>query len=137
MSCGVRPEFTKPNLLPVVPSVALFTRRDDYARAMHEIGIREENWHAWPREEEAWVFQYANGERQPQNFVVVCIGDTDGLDGIDIAAILCHEAVHVWQAYAEFIGERRPADEQAAYAIQSIAKFLMREFVRLGGTQKI
>lgn len=59
---------------------------------------------------------------------VVCIGSTDGTKPIEIAGLLVHEAVHVWQAYAEWIGETHPGDEQEAYAVQSIAQELMMAF---------
>ncbi len=127
------PEFGRINLMPVGLVVALFTKRDHYKQAMGEIGIREENWHAWPDAGGAWVAHYVDGEKCPGKHIVCCLGDTAGMDGIDIASILCHEAVHVYQCYMDHVGERRPADEQSAYAIQSIAETLMREFVRLEG----
>lgn len=60
----------------------------------------------------------------------VCLGAVDGKDGQQIAALLVHEAVHVWQAYAESIGEHNPAKEQEAYAIQCISQELMTEYAR-------
>lgn len=49
---------------------------------------------------------------------------------IEIAGLLCHEAVHVWQRFKEHIHERDPSREQEAYAIQNIAQNLMEEFYR-------
>lgn len=40
-------------------------------------------------------------------------------------ALLCHEAVHVWQEIKRCLQEEKPGDEIEAYAIQSIADFLM------------
>jgi hypothetical protein len=59
---------------------------------------------------------------------IVCLGDTQGRNSIEIAGLLVHEAVHVWQRYCERIGEERPGEEQEAYAIQSIAQELMAAF---------
>lgn len=61
---------------------------------------------------------------------VVCMKDWLGRDPIDVATLLVHEAVHIWQYWCEKIGEDRPGDEQEAYAIQLLSYTLMREFVR-------
>ena len=47
---------------------------------------------------------------------------------IEVAGLLVHEAVHVWQRYCEHIGERVPGNEQEAYGIQAIAQELMQSF---------
>lgn len=61
---------------------------------------------------------------------IVCLGDFTGRSGIEIAGLLVHEAVHIWQRYVERIGEDRPGDEQEAYAVQCIAQELMADFAR-------
>lgn len=60
---------------------------------------------------------------------VVCLRDFEGRDPVEVAGLLIHEAVHVWQEYADHIGEKEPGVEQEAYAI-SIAQELMAEFAR-------
>lgn len=49
---------------------------------------------------------------------------------IQIAALLCHEAVHVFQNHCEAIGEEKPSDEFQAYAIEQIALRLMFAYTR-------
>jgi len=61
---------------------------------------------------------------------VVCMDGFQGRDPIEVAGLLIHEAVHVWQNYCDDIGERCPGMEQEAYGIQAIAQELMAEFVR-------
>jgi hypothetical protein len=61
---------------------------------------------------------------------IVGLGSTDKRTGVEIAGLLVHEAVHIWQEYCKHIGEENPASEQEAYAIQYIAGRLMEEFAR-------
>ena len=51
-------------------------------------------------------------------------------NAIELAGLLVHEAVHVWQQYAADMGEINPAAEQEAYAIQGISQELMAEYAR-------
>lgn len=62
--------------------------------------------------------------------VIVCLKGWEGRDPVEVAGLLVHEAVHVWQEYAARIGERNPGAEQEAYAIQAISQELMAEFAR-------
>lgn len=61
---------------------------------------------------------------------VVCMQRNEGRNPIEVAGLLVHEAVHVWQDYCERIGEKSPGVEQEAYAIQAIAQELMAEYAR-------
>lgn len=61
---------------------------------------------------------------------VVCMQGWEGRDPIEVAGLLVHEAVHVWQQYADSIGERFEGAEQEAYAVQAVAQELMAEFAR-------
>jgi hypothetical protein len=61
---------------------------------------------------------------------IVCLNDWHDRSGIEIAGLLIHEAVHVWQEYCDMIGETTPGREQEAYAVQAIAQELMAEFKR-------
>jgi hypothetical protein len=55
---------------------------------------------------------------------VVCLNIGDHT-GIQIACLLVHEAVHIWQEFAKRIGESAPSEEFEAYAVQAIAQRLM------------
>lgn len=51
-------------------------------------------------------------------------------NAIEMAGLLIHESVHVWQNYANSIGEQNPGSEQEAYAIQGISQELLAEYAR-------
>ena len=60
---------------------------------------------------------------------MVCIRPDFERTGIQIAALLVHEAVHIWQKHAAYIGSHNDhGDEEEAYAIQNIAQNLMESF---------
>lgn len=59
---------------------------------------------------------------------IVCLRDWYGASPIEVAGLIVHESVHIWQEYAESIGERNPGREQEAYAIQAISQELMQSF---------
>lgn len=59
---------------------------------------------------------------------IVCLGDFSGQKTVQIYALLIHEAVHIWQAFREYIGEKSPSSEFEAYAIQQISQSLMMSF---------
>ncbi len=67
---------------------------------------------------------------QRKTTCVVCLSEFEGRDPIEVAGLLIHEAVHVWQHYCDDIGETHPGAEQEAYAVQSIAQELLAEFAR-------
>lgn len=62
--------------------------------------------------------------------VIVCLSGWRGRTAIEVAGLLIHEAVHVWQFYARDMGEDAPGSEQEAYAVQAIAQELLAEFAR-------
>lgn len=65
-----------------------------------------------------------------QQMSIVCI-DPDNLNGDDeVAGILVHESVHVWQAFCDWINEIEPSYEFEAYSIQNIFLELWLEYQR-------
>jgi len=61
----------------------------------------------------------------------VCLhGDVlEDRDGPQIAALIVHEAVHVFQRYRNWVGESKPSSEFEAYSIQTISQRLMYAFI--------
>jgi hypothetical protein len=60
---------------------------------------------------------------------IVCIGDVRNHAPTSVAALLVHEAVHVWQEIKRNIGEATPSSEFEAYAIQRVSQTLMEAFL--------
>lgn len=67
-------------------------------------------------------------DKDGQAVCIVTLGPWTSRSPVEVAGLLVHEAVHVWQQYCGRIGEHRPGVEQEAYGIQSIAQELMQSF---------
>ncbi|MBB5443275.1 MULTISPECIES: hypothetical protein [unclassified Paraburkholderia] len=80
-----------------------------------------------------------NHQQGGQNLAIVCVDRETLADrtGTQIAALLVHEAVHVFQNICEHLGEESPSREFEAYSIQRIAQNLMHMYAELseGGTK--
>ena len=60
---------------------------------------------------------------------IVTLRDAAKHDGIQIASLLVHEAVHIWQAHSRIIGSFNDhGDEEEAYAIQAISQELLYSY---------
>lgn len=56
---------------------------------------------------------------------IVCLRERDGIDRNQVASLLVHEAVHLWQEIKVAIGEREPSKEFEAYSVQRIFQELI------------
>ena len=109
------------------PYLALCLSEQAFANATAHAGIVQPgDWIKTPWSQA--TTHYFDGERG--FIVIICMRDWEGRDPIEVAGLLVHEAVHVWQEYAARIGERNPGVEQEAYAVQAVAQELMAEFAR-------
>ena len=68
--------------------------------------------------------------RDGDQMSIVCIDRNRKFTPLQAAAILTHEAVHIWQNFKRHIGEDNPSSEFEAYAIQNITQTLLEEYER-------
>lgn len=113
---------------PPGPYLVLALNERDFLRAAKHCKVPDPG---------AWVSCGANATThmwEAPNRAPVCVVAFDAQgepSGMEIAGVLVHEAVHVWQFYRdEILRERHPAVEQEAYAIQWIAQTLMDAYVK-------
>lgn len=76
---------------------------------------------------DATVHYFAKGDGV-EKCAIVTMRKIKGRSREQIYGLLVHEAVHIWQAVREELGEKFPASEQEAYAIQRIAQSLMTSY---------
>jgi hypothetical protein len=98
----------------------------------------EQQPRAWIKTAHSDATTHFTQDQKGRNITIVCIRTSDSVEPIQLAAMLVHEAVHIFQWYCAHIGEQYPSDEFEAYSIQSISQELMYTYVDLTkkGTKK-
>jgi hypothetical protein len=91
-----------------------------FKRRLREIGCKED----YPNSDASTMF-FVNAVGRHTAIVTLRVTTQSG---IQIAALLCHEAVHIWQQAREIMGEKTPSSEFEAYSIQRIAQDLMEQY---------
>lgn len=109
------------------PHLCLCLSRDEYESAMRHLGVKQ--YGPWINTPQADATAHHLTHDRGLS-VVVCLSAWHGKDPVEVAGLLVHEAVHAWQEWCTFYGERYPGSEQEAYAIQGISQELMAEFSR-------
>lgn len=112
--------------LVVGPFLGLATSEAAFHRAMKHCKIPRQDWPKWVSDNaDATMHTLQNPDGK-----MVCVVSIKacGQSPIQIAAILVHEAVHVFQEHCARIGEHHPSSEFEAYSIQSIAQRLMQAY---------
>jgi hypothetical protein len=85
------------------------------------------NWHS------SATTHFYESKKDNTISAIICIQHWKDKTGIQIAALLVHEAVHLWQETLKNYGEHDPSQEYEAYAIQNLSQNLMESFVKQRG----
>ncbi len=109
------------------PYLMLATNEQEFRDAMRHMEQAWSDHDPWVNkgaDATTWSFCNPKGER----VCVVCLRNDKDRSPIEIAGVLVHEAVHVWQEYRDGVGETKPSSEFEAYSIQAIAQRLMTAY---------
>jgi hypothetical protein len=99
----------------------------DFQRELRRMKVPPSMWSSWLSDKALATTHHLVTEKGSRASIV-CVPIRTDMEGVDIAALLMHEAVHVLQEYLDFIGEAQVGRETQAYAIQSISTHLMRAY---------
>jgi hypothetical protein len=116
------------------PYLTLCLTEQEYDAAMKALKVK--HYGPWVSTPQASATTHNLSNPDGNLCCVICIGDYHGRNPVEVAGLLVHEAVHVWQEYCDWYGEKIPGREQEAYAVQAIAQELMAEFARRTGKEK-
>ncbi len=107
------------------PYLTLCLSEQEYKQAMKHLKIESPPHWIKSEQADATAHHLISGKGLA---CVVCLTGWQGRNPIEVAGLLVHEAVHIWQEYCDYYGENMPGREQEAYAIQAVAQELMAEF---------
>lgn len=108
--------------LIVGPYLALALSEKEFHAALRHCKVPIAEWPQWVKSA-ATTHTFTN--KDGGLCCVVCLGPHEGKSPIQVAALLVHEAVHVWQSWCDDVGEQAPSSELEAYSIQAISQRLM------------
>lgn len=122
------PIWLNRSLIELQLHYCLVLSNEEYAAAVRQVEGRHAHVGYWMKDETAGATcNWAKGA-DGSHHAIVALRVRPELRGYQIASLLCHEAVHIWQEHCRRIGEDTPSDEFAAWSIQHIAQLLMQDY---------
>lgn len=114
--------------LIVGPHLALVLSEKDFHKLMDSSGVPVGSRGPWIGSHGSDATTHILENNRGETACIVALNAMPGATGIQIAGVLVHEAVHIFQAWCKIHGERSPSSEFEAYSIQSIACELMESY---------
>jgi hypothetical protein len=99
----------------------------EYYKLLKTLKIPVSDWDRWLMQDALATTHYFTTPKGTR-ITIVCIPIKPEMEGVDVATLLVHEAVHVVQEYFRYIGEDNPGTEIEAYAIQNVSADLMTAY---------
>ena len=109
--------------------LVLCTTQKHFERVLKHLAVSRDEWPPFTTKTADASTHFFDNPNSGATGAVVCLGAHEGYSPIDVAALLVHEAVHVWQEAVKNLGEKEPSPEFEAYSIQEISQQLMRLYV--------
>lgn len=111
--------------MPSLPFLRLCLDQADFDKALKSLNKPSEPWLSPGFPGRVHTF-----ENKDTYACIVCIDATrPGLTYEQVAGLIVHEAVHVWQCYRDdVINDRAPSRECEAYVIQNVVQTLLEAY---------
>lgn len=109
--------------------IGLCRDEESFNKELKRLKVPVKNWPKWVKGERSDATTHFFEKDDNRGLCcIVCIRNRKGIDNIAVIGLLVHEAVHIWQAIKDEIGEKEPSSEFEAYAIQDISQRLIESY---------
>lgn len=108
----------------------LCTTEAQFHKILKYLNVPKDQWPPFVSNGANATTHYFVNSHSKKKSTVVCMPPNPEMSNAQIVALLCHEAVHIWQATRKHYGERKPSSELEAYAVQSLTQRLVEEYER-------
>ena len=109
----------------------LCTTKKQFRQALKHFRLQKKDWPPFVSDSFCnATTHFLENLTERKKSAIVCIADHSEKTSAQIAGLLCHEAVHIWQQTRSDLGENAPSSELEAYAIQNLTQALIEEFER-------
>jgi len=107
------------------PYYCLVTTPKLFKKELKRLGVNEETSYTNTPMAHATCWEF---EKDGKTSFIVTLRNWKGVDPIDVAGLIVHEATHIKQGVMRIIGEDNPSKEFEAYMMQNISANLMQCF---------
>jgi hypothetical protein len=108
------------------PYLTLCINEEQFNKALKDCGVKASI--PWIGNDHSDACVHHLNNQSNEAVCIVCIRSKPKATAIEVAGLIVHESVHVWQSYCESIGESDPGCEQEAYGIQGISQTLLQAY---------
>lgn len=122
------------NLIVMPIWYCLCLTEKQYFGAMKHCGVTDSEPSLWAEQRTGARACFAI-DKAKKRVCFVCLNESGDEEPLQVAALLMHEAVHIWQRYSRDLGSHYDvhSDEFEAYSIQQIAQQLMYAYIDMKG----
>jgi hypothetical protein len=105
---------------------ALCLSEQAFHAELRMLKVPKNSWPAWVRAgKDGACHWFDKTGSDGTDCAIICMRDTDKHTPIEVAGLLVHEAVHVWQEVRGRMGDQIASAEFEAYAVQRLVMNLM------------
>lgn len=109
--------------------IGLCKNEEDYHNELKRMNLpRSEAWPEFLTKGANATTHFFDNVKEWEHCAIVCVGSRKDRSMNQVYALLVHEAVHIWQAIKDVIGEKFPSSEFEAYSVQMISQALFQAY---------